>query len=192
MAYYDEDGNIVEGILTPEEAQVLKEERESTTKALDEAKERLSKLETKDFNFRKLESMTQEEIAKLSTREIEVQKQIEEIAKQQQDFSQKQIDFTKKKALSLVAGHDEELQAKVLTNYDRIKDEATTEEEIARKMFEAYTLATGSSPSVNPIAQAMTFTGGTPPPNKSADFSQTDRGKDLASSLGMSIAKESK
>lgn len=191
MAYYDEEGNIVEGALSPDEAKALREENEARTREIEETKQRLAKLENKDFNFRKLENMTQEEIAKLSARELEVQKQMEALQEKTHEFTQKQIDAAKKSALSKLAGADQELQTRILSNYDRIKDEAVTEEEITNKMIEAYTLTTGSGPSVNPLAQAMGFSGmGLPPTEQDKSFADTERGKELAASLGMNIAKQ--
>lgn len=183
---------MIEGVLSPEEAQALRTEKEAHATELAAAKQRLVGLENKDYNFRKLESMTQEEINKLSATELEIKKDQEKLRADQEAFSQKQIESAKRSALNMVAAGDDELQAKILANYDRIKDEATTEEEIRNKMYEAYTLTTAIGPAENPLAQAMTFTGGKPPVNKTESFAETERGKDLAASLGMNIAKQEK
>lgn len=188
---YDEEGNLIEGALTPDEVQALHDEKEALAQEAASVKERLSKLEAKDMNFRRLEQMTEDEKAKLSAQEMEIIKRQEALESEQRDFRNRQIDSYKNAAISaLPIGDDAEMREKITKNYDRIKDEAVTPEEIARKMYEAYSMTIGTQNIANPLNVAMGFSGGQPPKSTSSKgFADSDEGKALAASLGMSIAK---
>lgn len=189
---YDEQGNLIEGALSPEEVKELQEAKEASIKEASEIKERLVKLEAKDMNFRRLEQMTEEEKAKLSVEQLEVRKQMEALADKQKEFSTKQIDSYKGNAIAALAGEDAETRDKVLKNYDRIKDDAVTPEEINRKMMEAYAMTVGTQTIANPLSVAMGFAGGQGPKKENKSFSDSAEGISFAKSLGMKIGSDNK
>lgn len=182
---YNADGELVEGALTPDEIQAIKDEKDALASEAAAIKERLSKLEAKDMNFRKLEQMTEEEKAKLSDKEKELMLRQEALETQQKEFTSKQIESSKNHVLTMLVGDDEETRAKVLKNYDRIKDEATSLEEISIKMNEAYSMTIGTQNIANPLSVAMGFNGGQAPKKESTRFADTERGKAIAKELGL-------
>lgn len=184
--YFDEDGNEVEITSSLEELQADAAAKAAAEAELAKAKELLAKKEDKEMNWKRLNTMTEEEMKKLSTKEVEIMKRQEELEERQRTMDQRQRDTYKANALARFGVYDEETRTKVLANYDRIKDEDATEEQIAAKMRDAITIATGTSPSsrINPM-----FAGNAPlgmahapqPPGKI-----TGEVADLASKMGIS------
>lgn len=183
--YFDADGNPVEGVLPPEEAKTLTESVAQKDKEAQELKEKLAKLENKDYNFKKLRDMTDEEVEKLSVVEKNLIERSEKLEEETRSWTQRQIDSHKADALAVLVGDDSELQKKVEFHYGRISDPAVTREEIAKKMREAYLLATGGSRQViDPINRAASYSSNVPANNrKSSEFTQDQR--DLAAKLGI-------
>lgn len=175
---YDEEGNLVEGAMTPEEAKKLQEEKEAATKEVTEIKDKLSKLENKDFNFKKLREMNEKEKEKLTAQEMELLQRQEKLEEDQKSFVQSQISSYKNDALAVVAGDNEELRKKILFHYNRIKDEAVSREDVFKKIREAATLAREENKILNPINSAMNFQGN--PPSKQdkpeSEYSKEMRG----------------
>lgn len=184
--YIDEDGNEVEIEGSLADLQAAAAAKAAAESELAKAKEQLAKKDDKEMNWKRLNSMTEDEMKKLSTKEVELMKRQEEIEERQRTLDQRQRDTYKSNALARFGVYDEEVRTKVLANYDRIKDEDATEEQIAAKMRDAITIATGTSPSsrMNPM-----FAGNAPlgvshspvPPGKI-----TGDVADLAAKMGIS------
>jgi len=149
---YDVDGNPIQAF-TPEEIAEKEKELETT-------KTELEKLKNKDFNFKKLRDMNEEEKAKLTGVELQLKQKQEELEENQKTFSQQIVDGNKNEALAVLVGDDEELRKKVLSNYDRIKGDAVTKEEINSRMREAYNMLGQFASKPNPLLQAVNFSGG--------------------------------
>ena len=145
---YNADGEPIEGVLPPEEIKTLQQQ-------LVETNEKLSKLENKDFNFRKLEQMTEEEKSKLSATELLLKKQQEELEEKQNSFITNTVSEIKNDVLESLAGDDADLKAKIELNFNRLKDSdnAKTRKEIKDLMSEAYSMSIGSRPH-NPVFSA--------------------------------------
>lgn len=148
--YIDDNGNETELNLSLEQINGLNEEKTKLSTDLEETKAKLAGLENKDFNFKRLENLTKEEMAKLSSREIELMKRQEALEDTQKQFTKKQTDSYKEIALARFGISDPETRAKVMAQYDRLKDEASTEDEIYGKMKDAVTVATGRTPGTSP------------------------------------------
>jgi chromosome segregation ATPase len=179
---YDADGNEVEAFL-PDEVKPLQEAAALHDKELAETKEKLTKLENKDFNFKKMRDMTQAEIEKLSAKEIELMKRQENLEEQQTTFKQQVVQSHMNDALAVLAGEDEEVRKKIMHNYERINDDATTKEDIFRKMKDAYRLTTDRSVSMNPLSAAMGVVGNAPAKGDNKVWS--DDLKELGSKMGL-------
>lgn len=153
---YNADGEAIEGVLPPEEAKTLQE-------TLAETKAKLEKLENKDFNFRKLEQMTEEEKAKLTATELSLKQQQEKLEADQKNFFETSITETKNDVLDGLVGDDAELRKKVELNYARLKDSesAKSRSEVKKLMEEAYVLSVGTR-STNPINAAFNRSGSAP------------------------------
>jgi predicted nuclease with TOPRIM domain len=173
---YDNDGNPVEGVLPPEEIKSLQEK-------LDETNEKLAKLENKDFNFRKLEEMTEAEKEKLSAAELALKKQQEELEEKQKSFETSFITDIKNDLLNSMAGEDEDLKKTIEANYNRLSDSATarSREQIKTLLNDAYVMSVGTK-FVNPVLNANNISG-----NSSVKSSKTsDSVLEIGKKLGLS------
>jgi len=124
-----------------EELQQQIEEKENELQA---AKEELAKFKDKDYNFsvlRKNIDEKNEEVEKLR-KEIEEKNKLLEESKN--EFTNKTIEIYAEDSLKALAGEDQELQEKIKQNYERIKDEALTKEDVFKKMKDAYAMTVGS------------------------------------------------
>lgn len=184
--YFDEDGNEIQVEASIEDLKAAAAAKAAAEAELAKAKELLAKKDDKEMNWKRLNTMTEEEMKKLSTKEVELMKRQEEIEERQRTMDQRQRDTYKANALARFGVYDEETRTKVLANYDRIKDEDATEEQIVSKMRDAITIATGTSPSmrVNPMFVATAPLGmphAAQPPGKI-----TGEVADLAAKMGIS------
>lgn len=161
--YVDESGNEIEVQMPIDQLQAAAEVKAKLEAELEQTKQRLAGMENKDFNFRKLRSMSEEEMKKLSAREIELMKRQEDLEEKQRDFETRQIESSKREALRGYGIMDPETEAKVLANYDRIRDEAKTPEEVAAKMRDAVGMTSGASIQARPNPLYSPYGMGLPP-----------------------------
>jgi len=182
MPYYDEEGNLIEGVLPPDEVEKLKKEADTVKSELAQVKESLSKLENKDLNFKRLRDMTESEKEKLTVTEMELKKRQESLEEEQKTWKEQVIESHKNDALAVLASEDEELRKKILFNYDRIKDDAVTKEQIAKKMKEAYLLSVEKHAIINPL----TLGGAGMPPKIISKEKITPELEELARKMGIS------
>lgn len=175
---YDVDGNPVEGVLGAEEAAEVQ-------KSLEETKEKLTKLENKDFNFRRLEQMTEAEKEKLTVTELALKEQQEKLEADQVAFQAGFVGDIKKDILDSRIGDDEELRKKVEHHYARFPEakDAKTRSEIESLIDDAMTLSTGSRVR-NPLTAAMGHSGDAPTPSKPGVI--TDELAAMGSKMGIS------
>jgi len=150
---FNADGEPISGILPPEEIKNLQATLEETNK-------KLSKLENKEFNFRKLENMTEEQRAKLTDTELSLKRQQEELEEKQKSFEGAFVSDVKGDLLASLVGDDEELRKKVELNYSRIKDsdKAKSRAEIKTLINDAYAMSVGIKHR-NPIFNANNTSG---------------------------------
>jgi len=160
---YDVDGNPIEGIVPPDEVKTLQEKLTENEQKLQETTERLSKLENKDFNFRKLEAMTEEERSKLTASELALKKQQEELEENQKTFQNGFVSDIKNDLLESIAGNDDDLRKKIELKYNQIKDseKAKSRSEIKALLDDAYAMAVGIK-SRNPLNSAINSSGSSP------------------------------
>jgi hypothetical protein len=155
---FDVDGNPIEGLVAPEEVKIIQD--------------KLSKLENKDLNFRKLESMTEDEKNKLTAVELSLKQQAEDLDTKQKTFEIGFVSDIKNDLLESISNGDEELKKKIELNYARLKgaDEVKTRSEISELMRDAYKLSV-QHPSSNSLNRAVNFTGQSPAKSSSSDIS---------------------
>lgn len=178
---YNADGEAIEGVLPPEEVKTIQEQ-------LAETKSKLEKLENKDFNFRKLEQMTEEERAKLSATELSLKQQQEKLEADQRSFSENFISEIKDDVLNNLVGDDVELRKKVELNFSRLKDSenARSRSEINKLMQEAYVLSAGGRHS-NPVNAAINASGSfSAPRSASADKKLSPDAIEVGRKMGLS------
>lgn len=150
---FNADGDPIEGILPPEEIKTLQSQ-------LEETKTKLSKLENKDFNFRKLEQMTEEEKGKLTATELSLKQQAEELENRQKSFQENFVKDVKNDLLTSMVGDDKDLREKIELNYNRIKDadKAQSRDEINALLRDAYAMSVGTK-FRNPVVSANNASG---------------------------------
>lgn len=177
LEVYDADGNQVEGVLSPEEATALQSQ-------IEETKEKLTKLENKDFNFRRLEQMTEEEKDKLSAAELSLKQQQEALEAEQKSFKESFVGDIKKDTLEKFVGEDEELLKKVEFHMARFPESKTAQSrsEIEGLVKDAMLLATGGRSS-NPLNAAMNASGSAPARVQKEKLS--DEAMNMASKFGL-------
>jgi hypothetical protein len=116
-------------------------------KELQAKEEELKKLTDKDFNFRKLEeakSKAEGSVEKL-TKDFE-----DKLAATKKEVLEGVLKDHFNDVLSQLAGDDVELRKKIELQYGRLTDPAANKEEVAKKLRDAYTLA--SKPVEDPGA----------------------------------------
>lgn len=201
MKYYDEDGNLVEGVLSLDEVKALQEKAARVA----ELEEKAKKLEEKDLNFRKLKTLTDQEKkdaqeklraemeSQMSERERFLLEEIESLkgTVSQRETIEKQTFAQKMEAeIAAYAGKDEDLKQKIMTQFNRLGTPAT-EEQLREQVEEAYTLASREIEKANPVSPLNRFSpgiqnGGWPSANeKRVNFADTPEGQALAKSLGL-------
>ncbi len=182
---YDEEGNPIEGASTAEEVKAIQDEKALKETELAEVKEKLSKLENKDFNFKKLRDMNKEEQEKLTAHEMELLQRQEKLEDDQKSFLQKQIESHKDEASAVLAGENEELRKKILFHYDRIKDEAMSRDEVYKKMREAAILAKGEGTTgINPVLSGINVQGS--PPSGSNNKPESEESREMRQAFHIS------
>lgn len=154
--YTDEDGNEVEIKETIEE---LQEKAEELTKEKEKLEKTIKGESNKEYNFKQLlekKKLGEEKLTKSEALVLELNEKIN-------DINKNNATNLKEKAVNRLVGSDEELKTKVMESYKTIKVKANTESEVAEKMGQAYTLATGQSPKINPINTVSGDLGGNSP-----------------------------
>lgn len=180
---------------------IPKEEAEKVRSELEEAKKRIIGFEDKDLNFKnlrtkKLTELAEDERAKLTAREIEIMQRQEVVEEQTKKLSESQEQFLKQTkeeyrddAISTLVGDDDETKKRVLYHYDRIRDEATSKEEIRKKVRDAVRLASDDAPG-NPLFRGGPSFGSEAPRSKKKSYADTDDGKSLGKLLGLTLEEK--
>jgi len=151
---YNANGELVEGAKTPDEVAELqkrsetrKEQREEERADKKKIQEEMLKLSDKDMNFGKLKDKTKK-------REQAIEKKEREIEEAKKVFVERQT-YEYEQDSMVELGIDREDREKVLHCYNNeLTSEAITKNEIKEKMNKAYRLAVKPS-SYNPINMAI-------------------------------------
>lgn len=150
--------------------------------------------------YKKLDELTEEEKAAMSEDDIEKKKDQDLLFENQEaDRLQREADRTKEiterrnNAVRKFVGDDAALQAKVLANFDKIKDSdaAYTDTEIATFMGTAFNMLGEERP--NPVRDVNNQGGGVAPvigsPDNGTGFAETEGGRGLAATMGLQSAQ---
>jgi len=139
------------------------------------------KLKTKDFNFNQLRKGTK-------TEKEEIKRAKEDLNKEWQEFRGNLEKERKEDALSLLVGGNEELKKKALYNYERIRDDAKTKDEIYKKMRDAVNML-GGDDTPNPMAMNNSYSGYRSFNEKRSEKLKPEQ-EDLAKELGFNFIKD--
>ncbi len=149
--------------------------------------------------YQKLSEMSDEDKNALTEKEFELQQRQEEQDERQVNFEKNQLEIVQKEskarkieAIAILAGEDSELSEKIISNYDRIvgSDKASTVEEINSIVSDAFNmLGTPKKEAVEGVI-ADGGSGSAGDIKKVVDFSDTDKGKNVAESLGLTQSVE--
>jgi hypothetical protein len=156
-------------------------------KQIEDLQKELSGLKNKEFNYKKLRDMTEEEKNRLSTYEKELIDRQERLETQQNQFKDQVVQQHKTDAFAVFAGNNEELWKEMDFHFARLPEDAVTKDEIAKKAKDAYLLATGGKAPVGTPEQLSRVMGSYMAPDggnkRNAELTQTQ--KDLAKNLGI-------
>lgn len=197
MAYYDEDGNLVEGVLSPEEAKELQEKAEKAAELeaqLQEKETAINKLSQKDLNFKKFKTMTaaeqEAEKAGWSDEKKFYMQEIEALNDRVERQAEATVGTMRERKIQALAGEDAELRKEIEDQYNRLGNEAYSPEEVSKQLDEAYVVVKHRKETANnidpmnsyvPSTQGMGFN------NKKTDFADTEDGQKLAKELGLTL-----
>lgn len=166
---YDQDGNAIELPLTVEEiGQTVKKTQELETQNKEIA-EKLKVYENKEFNWKQLRDMNDEERAKLTAAELKLKEEQEKHSQEIFGIKESLLNNWKEKALYQLIGEDADLKVKINEEYEKIKTDANSEVEIMTKMAKAFTYVTGQRPGIDPIKASFGTMSGESPRINSAD-----------------------
>lgn len=140
--------------LTEEQKALFEEEANKRAEAATAAlKEELAKkeadlkaLQDKDLNFGNLRKQTAEEVKKVADEKAAAEAALAEVSKKVADLEtniSQAAEERKSRLVKAYAGKDEELEKKILFQFDKVKGSAKTDAEIEEAIKDAYILATG-------------------------------------------------
>lgn len=182
---YDAEGNEKQ-VPTEDEIKAMVSEKETE---LTTVKEKLAKLENKEFNFKRLKDMTDAEKEKLSGIELDLKQKQEKLEEDQKAFIEDQVKERKEYAFTSLAGDDKDLRAKLEFHFKRLDPDkpATTQEAIMARAREAYTLATGNSVQTrSQLSGAMGLQGTGMKAKAQNDITADPEAMELAAKMGVS------
>jgi len=201
---YDANGQPVEGVLSKEEVEELQksieetkaaeiqaikdeaaEERARLEEELNNAKEALTKVDDKNLNFKNLREAKKTAEEKLVELETQMTDKLKELENKLTATSEKaKVDIL----IDKMVGDDDELKKKVKFHYDNFKDSPKDEDELKERITNSYILATGSKPSDDLPAGAVSSGGGTPPKPEMplTGKLESEESKEVAKNLGIS------
>lgn len=195
MPLYDDDDNVVEGALTPDEAKELQEKAakaDELQKSIEEKEKELAKFRNKDINFTELRHKTEEEKAaimeKASEKEKLVLKELMDLRKEREDEKKARFEAARESLLKGLAGDDDELKKSIEL---RAKQwgEPKTPEELEQRYNDAFTLIKSTKPSVSPLREyypASSYQG----EQKPKKFTETEQGKQSVKTWFPDLAKK--
>jgi len=163
-------------------------------------KTELEKEKGKDKNFNKLRNLklselSEEEKKGLTEKEQAILEKQETLENRIQSFEVREKETYKDESLRELAVFEEDERKKVLANFNRLTDPASTRAEIASKMTEAYRMTYGTTPgtSAGGLNEVVPFSGSRGAGGrKEPGFADTPQGKALAKKLNLGISKEAK
>lgn len=143
-----------------------------------------------DMSAEEKEALTEKEL-ELQTRQEEQDERQEKFEKEQKELATKESNARRTEAIGKLAGEDKELAEKITANYDRIKDadKASTQEEINTLASDAFNML--GVPKKDAVEGAIADGGnGGAGEAKEGDFAESEKGKNIATSLNLNQAKE--
>ncbi len=186
MALHDDNGDPVEGALTPEQAKELQDKVIAadavTAKAaeleaqLKEKEEQLSKLNKKDFDYGRLRDKTDTEIDEMKKKLSEKDKMILDSALRFEAKEKAEFNEARRELLDALSGNDENKRKAIEAAEKDVVGDPKTKEELEDKLRKASILALGEAPKRNPIFSGYSSSYREPNETKTR-FTDTDQGK---------------
>ena len=207
MSYYDQNGEEVDGVMSPEEVQALLAENEAESqrlieeahvaaeeqanevgRLLAEKEAELEKLHNKDMNFGRLRGKTEADGSKIAALEKQIDEMkggiISQIDKINQVMSEKEVS----EAILVATGGDRELAEKVKTFYKTFNGAPKDAKEMQQRIDNSLTLAGGGRTTIVG-ANVYSAAGGTfQSDNVGGQSKWTDTQKELGRNLGITDA----
>lgn len=202
--YYDEYGNEVNNLVSAEELEKIKKEKDELTSKMassepltDKERKELEDLRNKEMNFNKLrsgvnrqykrfEEYSEEERSKMSEREKELLQRQDAIEAKERDIVEK----TKDSIIERICGDNNDMKEKIKFYYDKIDLPSSTPDEIIRKVNNAKYLAEqNDAVQRNPINDINSFQGGDYLPginHGNQNTNETDASKIMRQNMGIS------
>jgi len=187
--FFDADGKPVEAVST-DAFRKLEEDKQVLEGKLEEQVEQLQKLENKDHNFSQVRNMVNELEQKNKDLEEKMNQEQERIKIEQEQKAKTAIEEIQVELLQELVGEDQEEMKKVMFHYDRLADEATTKEQIEKKMKDAVKLSSAEK-EASPLNRVLGLTGEAPK-KKESSYSESEDGQQLAKEIGLNYTKEEK
>lgn len=194
---FDENGELIINsvAINTDEAKLLREKAQKVdelSKQLQEKEEVLKKHETKEINFAAYRASTQEEQAKQrATWSAELRASfddIEVLRNQMTVRDQKELEEKRTRLLAQYAGSDEELRKKI----EVAEKDLNPSLSIEKRMENAFTIATGSRPQVNPLHAYYPSSDQTVYTEKKERFTDTVDGKALLQQKFAKVIEQAK
>lgn len=196
--FIDKEGNLVEAFTSEELSKQVEEAKKQAGEATKEEletlqahitdleeqiktkEEEISKVGSKDYNFRQLETAKKASEAELVKLRGEIDLKISSV---KEEFVSKKLDDL----ITIVAGGAPEVIEKVKFHYKSFTGTPATDEEMKKRVESAFLLATGSKPA-NPLTgNIISSSGGYVPPTSGAPKGKISEGaKEVAHNLGLS------
>lgn len=191
MPYYDEEGNQIEGVLSPDEAKDLQAKNEELSSSLKTKSDDYEKLSNKDHNFSGLRKKNAEDRESATSTWSETEKgllgQIHALEEKMDAGHAATIGKANNTRMNEVAGDNDELKESLNKEYERLGGSKAMSKEEASEIFEeAVMLVSRRSEKVNPINAFTPGTGGGAPLRTGNKVNQNNVNS-LAKSLGLKL-----
>ena|GEM_PF-4736431 len=138
-------------------SETRKQQREEALGNLNETKGQLEKLQNKDFNFKRLRDLTDEQKGKLSEHEKTLMSQQEKLEEQQQTFTKTLQSEWKSEAMAVLAGDDRELRKEIEENLKLLNVSFESKKDMQGAVKKAYNMIGTNN---NVIDNQLSFGGG--------------------------------
>jgi predicted RNase H-like nuclease (RuvC/YqgF family) len=166
------------------EKEKLESEKDRLAREQEEANEKLKKYQDKDYNFKRLRDMTEEEKERLTEVERELKMRQEKLEDEQKEFRSKTLEEKRANVFKRFSNGDAELEGKLKNAYDLFSGDADTMEAIEARAMNAYKLVRPDN-TPNPVMGAFGSVGTVPTKPKAKNFSETDEGKAYMEAFGV-------
>ena|ERR1035437_440277 len=171
------------------EAATSKAEAESLRAEKTKLDDEYKKLKGKDMNFRRLESMTQEEKDALTEKELELQKRQETLEDEVSSHRKSVRDDWRTSAIERASQGDAEKAKAITAALDDVAGEDKDRASIEARVAKAVKLARKDD-AIDHLGSAFSFNAPPPEKGEAKGYGESEEGQSLAKRLGMGFVKK--